>query len=265
MNRVTSVFTFALMGIAMAFLTASASAIPIEYGDFGPDYKPGITMYLDVVESSGTDPVPPPKYGEPTLTGDTLDFDPTTFVASATGGDADITDGQLNFTLMVMEANGQVAGGVTSLLITESGDFTLAGAGAASQVIGGVSLDIDILEVDGQPIDPISVFASSTITRDLQNDGPIVLAPWNNGLLVELGPALAENNVNFQFGVTKAEIAIDDQLIAISEPATVAFIAKKDFTIEPGTEPNPEFVIPEPATLASALLLIAAASRLRRV
>lgn len=238
-------------------LGASTPAIAgtIHYGDFGPDHPPGITIYQDVRESSGTDPVPPGLYGAPSISGDVLDFDPEGFVASATSGTSDITDGQLNLDIAMLESNGIVAGGLTSLLVSESGDYSLFGTGAATtSVAAGVSLTIDILEVDGAPIDPINTFASNSIVRDLTSDGPVVLAPWDNGLLLEFGPILTANGIDFQFGVTKAKLAIDDQLIAISEAGSVAFIAKKDFVLEPGVVPNPKFM-PEP----SAAVLIAVA------
>ncbi|MCO6045264.1 PEP-CTERM sorting domain-containing protein [Aeoliella sp. ICT_H6.2] len=260
---------------ACAWLAAACSAVSlctaslagtINYGDFGPDFPPGVTIYTDVQESSGTDPDEPGLYGAPTLTGDTLDFDPAGFVASSTSGATDITDGQLNFGYSALEVNGQVAGGLTTLQITESGDFTLFGTGtAATSIAGAVSIDVDILEVDGKPISPISIFASNSMVRDLVSDGPVVLAPWDNGVIIEFGTVLAANNIDFEFGVTKAEIAIDDQLIAISEEGSVAFIAKKDFTLQPTIELNPNFEIPEPATVALLATMLVGAIGYRRL
>jgi hypothetical protein len=230
-----------------------ALACSIQYGDFGPDFPPGVTIYQDVRESSGTDAVP--LHGAPSLSGDSLDFDPMGFVASSTGGDGDITDGQLNLDIAMLEVNDIVAGGMDSILLSESGDFTLFGSGTAlTSVAAGISLDLRILEVDGDAISPISVFASNSIARDLVSDGPVVLAPWSNGLLIELGPVLVANDIDFEFGVTRAELVIDDQLIALSEPDSLSFIAKKDLTFEPGIVLNPAFVIPEPST--AVLLLV---------
>jgi len=238
-------------------LSFSAS---IHYGDFGPDYPPGVTMYLDVEESSGTDPVPPARYGAPALSGDVLHFKPTQFVASATGGQSDITDGQLNFRMMILQHPDMVAGGMTTLQVSEAGDYSLFGGGtAATAVAAGVSASVKILAVDGAPIAPINLFASNSIVRDLVSDGPVVLAPWSNGLLIEFGPVLAANNIDFKYGVTKAEVAINDQLLATSEPNSIAFIAKKDFVIEPGIKPNGDFTwenVPEPASAAMLISLV---------
>lgn len=247
-----------MVGVSLTIGASCSFAATINYGDFGPDYPPGVTIYQDVRESSGTDPIPPQRFGPPTLSGDNLDFAPTSFVASANGAESDTTDVQLNLGMQVVEGiNNEVGGGLTSLLITESGDYSLLGAGTAStSVVAGISADIDILEVDGVPITPISMFASSSISRDLVTDGPVALAPWNNGLLIEFGPVLAANNVPFQYGVTKAEVVLDDQLVAIGEAGSVSFIAKKDFLLQPGVTPNPNFVIPEPASAVLALALL---------
>lgn len=253
------------VGALILFGAGAAVAAPIQYGSFGPDSPPGIVVYQDVEESSGTDPVPPGRYGPPSLSGDTLDFDPTEFVASATGGGGDITDVQLNFQVSVLEVNDVVAGGLETLFVSESGDFSLFGSGtAATAVTGAISIAIDILEVDGVPIAPISVFASSAVVRDLVSDGPVVLAPWSNGVLIEFGPVLVAHDIDFQFGVTLAEVVIDNQLIALAEAGSAAFIAKKDFAIEPGVVLNPDFVVPEPSTallLSSALLALGLARR----
>jgi len=238
--------------------SSSALAVTINHGDFGPDAPSGFTAYQDVREDSGTDPVPPGLYGPPTLTGNTLDFDPSSFVASANGGGSDITNVQLNFDLDAGD------GGLLSLIITESGDYSLFGSGSdATSVAAGVSVSVDIFEVDGAAITPISVFASSSIVRDLVSDGPVVLAGWANELLVDFAAVLAANNIAFELGVTKAEVVIDNQLIAISEAGSVSFIAKKNFTLRPNEGFPPS--VPEPsASLLLAPLLVAAGRSLGR-
>lgn len=261
---------------SLVWLTAAWAAVgitssfagTIHYGDFGPDFPPGITIYQDVVESSGTDPVPPARYGPPTLSVNSLVFEPKNFVASSAGGGADITDAQLNFEIDILKGlNNEVAGGIQSFVISERGDFSLFGAGTiATSVAAGVSIDVEILEVDGNPITPLQVFRSNAISRDLPTDGPALLEPWSNGLLVEFVPVLNNNNIDFKFGVTKANVVINDQLIAISEPTSSAFIAKKRFTIEPGEVPNPDFEpIPEPASMFLLVALMAGAYGCRRM
>jgi hypothetical protein len=243
-----------LFGLMFCLAATAAQAASINYGDFGPDFPPGATKYINVTESSGTDAVP--LFHPPSLSGDVLDFDPKGFVASATAGSGDNTDGQLNFDFSVLPG-----AGMTSLLVGESGDFSLFGAGtAATSVAAGLSISIEILEVDGIVLStPISTFASSSTTRDLVTDGPVLLASWSNSLLIDLGSVLTANNIDFQLGVTKAKVVIDDLLIALSESQSSALIAKKDFTITPSIQGNP---IPEPASLA--LFAIGAACLFRR-
>src|SRR5215213_11044438 len=85
----------AVLSLALTLISISAQAATINYGNFGP-VPPGVS-FISVAESSGTDAVP--LYGPPTSFSVGLDFDPANFVASATNGAADITDGQLNFTI----------------------------------------------------------------------------------------------------------------------------------------------------------------------
>lgn len=255
--------------LAVACIAAVASPnsyAAIMYGDFS-DIPPGFVMYLDVTESSGAVDVPPARYGQPTVDGNDLNFNPKQFVADAGNGLSDFIDVQLNFWLMAMEDdNGRVSGGLTSLVFDEGGDFTLAGSGTSITSIGaGVSALVTIMEVDGVALaEPIEVFASSSITKDLVADGPAILAGWSNGLFVDFVAPLASNNVDYDFGVTKATVRVNDQLLAFSEPGSRAFIAKKKFNIEPGGNPNPNFNIPEPTAMALMASLLVGACVYRR-
>ncbi|MCC6680936.1 MAG: PEP-CTERM sorting domain-containing protein [Phycisphaeraceae bacterium] len=199
-----------------------------------------MVVYQDVTESSGTDPVP--LYGPPTLTQNTLDFDPTTFVASSTNSINDITDGQLNFTLMAVPQ-----AGISSFSISESGDYTLVGTGTAATEVGaGLTVFVKILEVDGVALPaPLSLSAvNASVSFNLAANGPVIGAPWSLGVGMNLDAALTNAGINYIAGVSKAEIVLDNTLVAISEANSIAFIAKKDFVINPVT-----VVIPEPASL----------------
>lgn len=261
--RTASAMLVAACFVAVASSTARAA---IMYGDFS-DIPPGFVMYTDVTESSGTVPVPPARFRSPTINGNDLNFNPKQFVADAGNGLSDLIDVQLNFGLMALEDGaGNVSGGLTSLVFDEAGDFTLAGFGTSvTSVFAGVSALVTIMEVDGVELDnPIDVFASSSISKDLVADGPAVLAPWTNGLFVDFVAPLASNNIDYEFGVTKAAVRIDDQLLAFSEPGSRAFIAKKKFNVEPGGNPNPEFEIPEPTSVALMATLLVGACVYRR-
>lgn len=240
---------FALM-LLIGLAATTAQAASINYGDFS-DIPPGAVMYQDVTESSGTDAVP--LFGAPSITEDTLDFDPKGFVAFAGSGGSDITDGQLNFSIETFPGTG-----ISSMLFREGGDYSLLGTGsAATMIAGGISVRVEIIEVDGVALpSPIDVLASASFTANLVGS-PTALSPWSNVLFVDFGPALA--NIPHNLGVTKANVVLDDLLAAISEPLSTALIAKKDFTIIPTIEGNP---IPEPASLA--LFTLGAACVFRR-
>lgn len=230
---------------ACGFVTAAQAAVM--HGDFGTPADE--VMYLDVTESSGTDPVPPPLFGMPELRDDNqLDFDPKGFVSTTTGGPLDITDGQLNFTLMT---DGVFA--ITEIVIEEAGDYTFAGLGGlGTTATAGLSIWIEVLEIDGEAVtEPTIINLSNSFTTNMSG-GPVTLAPWTLGLVVDLEFEIGRP---FDFGVTKAEVVIDNQLITNSEQDSLAFIAKKDFKI------TPFVVIPEPASL---IVLAMAGLLLRR-
>ena len=227
---------------AVAALAASSSlAAPINYGDFS-EIPPGAVIYTDVTEDSGTDD--PPLYGEPEIApgnANELDFDPSGFAATSTGGPLDITDGQLNFGFYTLPG-----AGLDTLEITEGGDFTFAGVGGAGTTVTAEALvTVNILAVDHELlVDPIVVTASNVFAADMATEGA-GSGFWENGVLIEFGAVLPSG---WELGVTKAEVVINNQLVTNSELDSLAFIAKKDFTITPGGDLTP--FIPEPATVS---------------
>lgn len=229
---------------AIAFIAviglATAAQASIMYGNFGHNYGSPLsaTNYLDVTESSGTDPVPPPMFGPPEVRDDQLDFDPMGFVSTTMGGPLEITDGQLNFTVEVIPG-----GGITSITLSEGGDYSFAGIGGlGTSVTAGVSIWVEILEVDQVALaTPITVSSSASYSTNMSVEGMKTLAPWTLDATVDLAAFLGV----YDKGVTKAEIVIDNQLITNSEMDSLAFIAKKDFKITPDGDLN----VPEPASL----------------
>ncbi|MEM9352672.1 MAG: PEP-CTERM sorting domain-containing protein [Planctomycetota bacterium] len=231
---------------AMLFFTADSLAAPINYGDFD-DIPPGAVMYLDVTESSATDPTP--LYGEPDVLVNTIDFDPLEFAAVSTGlGPLDITDGQLNFTVMTVPG-----AGLDSFFFSEGGDYSLSGLGGiGTSVSASLSVRVEILEVDNEPLPaPIVLVDSDFFYNDLDlSGGPTGLKFWDLDVFMDFGPAI--DFLDPELGVTKAEVAIDNQLTANSQRNSGAFIAKKDFKGVPGGDLDPN-EIPEPT--AAVLLL----------
>ena len=244
-----------------AYLAGPALAAPINYGDFD-DIPPGVVTYTDVTESTSTDEEP--LFGAPTVTVNQLDFDPSGFGASASNGDIDITDGQLNFGFETLPGTG-----IRSLLIEEGGDYSFLNGEAATSVNFGVFAKVTVTEVDGVTlplVGPGSQFEvivnnGSSFTSP---GGLVQNAPWSLGTLVELGPALASNGFGPDAAVTAGEFVLNNTLIAASESGSLAFIAKKDFTITPGGPLDPDNVIPEPtAALLAGLALAGVVARRR--
>jgi hypothetical protein len=153
MNNTKRNFSLALasvLGLTLgAVFSTATQAASINYGNFGP-VPPGVS-FLQVTESSGTDPVP--LYGTPTPFSVGLDFDPIGFVATSSGGGPDITDAQLNFTIM---GNGST--GIGTIGLFEAGDYTLAGVGTpATSAFAGAILRATITQINGLPVAPISL------------------------------------------------------------------------------------------------------------
>jgi hypothetical protein len=221
----------ALVGL----FTPAAQAASISYGNFP---VPPVT-FINVTESSGTDPVP--LYGPPAPFAFGLDFNPQNFVASTANGGADITDGQLNYTIQ--------SPGLTFLGVTENGDYTISGlAGTpATRVAAGVIARATVTQVNGvnvvpTPLLPVNASFSDALPPDE------VTQPWSLGLGLNVG---AQVTALFGQGAraTRVDIVIDNTLLAISEPGTIAFIAKKEFIVD-------HDVVPEPSTLGLAFVAL---------
>jgi len=219
---------------------AWASAAAINYGNVAtPKFD-----FLAIAESSGTDALP--LYGAPTGFDSGIDFDPTTFIASSSAGVSDLTDGQLNFTISGKPTGSGGVWGFTSLSITESGNYSLTGSGtSATAVYGGASMFVTVREIDGVAVTPFTLDVNSSLSRNLVAN-PGAGQPWNVVLFLDLGPSLPANAA-----VTKAEVVVDNSLVAISQSQSSASIAKTDFGLSIPTPVNTG-EIPEPLSGALA-------------
>ena len=246
---------------ALFCVQTSSLATPINHGDYEGD----TVWYRTVTEDTNTGDAQP-LFGAPTISGDSLDFNPIGFSASATGENGvDQTDGQLFF--MIESKDGS---GLKSLELSEAGDVSLTGFGTAGTFAAVRSLiSIDILETNLGPVNVNSQttmnFTPSDGDFDQATDGgggPLFSSNWTGGALIEFGAILSDNGHAGEVA-TKVNINLDNVLSAISEAGTVATIAKKDVDTSGLTiEVN---IIPEPATalLAVGGLLTIAASRRR--
>lgn len=229
--------------VFLGFVATTARSASISYGNFGP-VPPGIS-FLNVTESSGTDAVP--LFGPPTPFSIGLDFDPMNFTSVGSSGSNDITDGQLNFGVQTTSPTI----GIGAISLFESGDFTLAGTGtAATQVFAGVIMRITVTQIDGMNVSPISLgpVNASVVFNLAANPG--VVQPWSLSITADVNSQLTALGVTFDAGATKLDVVINNQLGALSETNSLAFIAKKDFQVN--IRPD---VIPEPS---SAMLFVGA-------
>ncbi len=269
--RACQVVAFATVVLTLAFAPVARSrAASINYGNFTGT----TTIYEGVTESSSTDPVP--LFGAPTISGDTLDFNPVGFSASSSNGTtADITDGQLLF-----GAKAKPGLGLGSVVISERGDTSMAGFGTDA-TFTSVSLHgvLNISEVGGVGINTASIpIAFTSIgpsggTYGLATDfggGPGGTIAWNGSADIDLTPAnplvaaiYAAQNLDVKLPVTKVSVNFDNTLIALSQAGTSSLIAKKDqliitFHTPPGGD------IPEPTSVMLMLLAMSGAAVVRR-
>lgn len=245
MSRTTRSFSLAsacALGLALVgVLSAASHAASINYGNFGP-VPPGVS-FLQVTESSGTDPSP--LYGPPSPYATGLDFNPIGFVATTANGGADITDGQLNFTVM-----GTGAKGITSIALGEAGDYTIVGGPgtAATSIFAGAIIRATVTAINNVAVAPINLTPVNASFSD-SLPGNVVVAPWSLGLLLDVG---AQLGLPAGHAATKVDVVINNSLVSTSEPGTVAFIAKKDFQLDIVTTD----VVPEPGSVALAGLAL---------
>lgn len=249
--------------LVLEILSHPVLAAQINYGSHMGTH----VTYVNVTEDSGSDE-PLPLFGAPTVTGNSIDFNPTGFDAASSGVGSDITDSNLVF--MVTAKSGSR---ISSITLSEAGDTTLAGnvtpgsMGTASAVFASGVLDIH--EVDFMGINHISVpfslsFSPSGGTYFLGTDGgggPIFHTPWTGSATLDIDAILIANGfiippgpIDPEGGATKISIDMDNTLVAVSEVGTSSSIAKKDFggitirsnvRLEPGGGPE----IPEPTSV----------------
>ena len=241
-------FVIAGTVLCAALFPVAADAASINYGDFAG----GSVMYLDVTESSATDPVP--LFGEPNLAANSLVFDPINFESFSLPGSADITDGQLDTTLMAIGQDGEI----DSVWISEQGDYTLTGFGDASARVA-LRAFVRIDEVDGVGVSGLSailpvIYESSadgiTFSAD---DGVFSLADgdlggfWRARAHFDVDAFLEANQIDGS--ATKVHLTFDNTLVTLADDSSIALIEKKEFIID--TEAS---AVPEPATAGLALL-----------
>ena len=226
-----------------------AHAASINYGNF----MGNTVTFVDVTEASNSgDPIP--LFGAPTVSADSLDFDPVGFSAHASGAaGVDLTDGNLKFMVVAKPDNF-----ISNMVLSEAGDTTLAGFGTDATFTAVRATGVlNISEVDGVPINVIAESFSMTFTPSggtygLLSDGgggPLFNETWSGGITLDIDSILTANGVPFTKGATKISINLDNTLIALSQAGTSSLIAKKNFGGLSITVNIPGGEIPEPTSL----------------
>jgi len=206
--------------ILTGMLAESASAATIDYGNFtGTNFE-----YQQVTEGSVTSPLP--LYGPPTLTDNSLVFNPADFGATGTNGGVQITDGTLTTTIVALPGST-----IDQINVGESGDYTLGGTPASTSTYVTVAAPVflQIIQINGVGVSPIDVNTNVVFSPDggsynlLDDPGAGVI--WSGSLSVSIDAALAADDVAGK--ATEVIYTMDNDLSAFSQTGTVAFIQKK--------------------------------------
>ncbi len=261
-----SAFLLAFAALSFTLLTS----LPISHAGIinyaGPDLGPGgmtgwtgaTVWYGGVSESNNATEE---RFGAPTsITGDSLDFNPQNFEANvpANSNTSVVVDSQLSFMIQALGSNV-----INSVQFSEAGDTTLF-AFSPDQAFASVSANffVEVVELDGTPlvgppvnINATMVFAPSNGDFQVGVDGaPGINELWTGTVLVDIDAELALQGlvlgVDYDFGVTKVNVTLDNTLTAASTGGGSAFIRKKDFDGFTVTTN-----IPEPTTLAGLSLM----------
>jgi hypothetical protein len=236
-------FLLSLVAAALCGLPDSASGAPISYGS----HTGTSVNYVNVTEDTTTGDSQP-LFGPPTVTGNSIDFNPIGFDAEASGaGGSDDTGGRLTFSIQAHPGNS-----ITSIQFSEAGDTTLAGVGTdATSTAVTADGTITINAVDGAAITPVTrpislTFTPSGGTYGLATDGgglPIFNTQWTGSLTVNLPQILTSAGVPFTVGASNVSVDLVNLMTARSQAGTDALINKHDFGGLSITA-----IIPEPAS-----------------
>ena len=250
----------AVLGVCAVMGSSAIAGTSIDYGDFSGDTM----MFIDVTESSITNPVP--LFGAPTVSDDTLLFGPDGFGSYSEDGSLDQTDAQLSMRIVA-----KAGGYIETIEIKESGDVSMLGLGdaaACASVKTPIFLRVD--EIDGTPVVGVSTTAYVSFTPSdgdwiLPDDGHVIAGSivglddvWEGHLALNVKDVVEA--AGYSGRATALYLTLDNRLTTAAEMGANALIMKKLASVR---------IIPEPTTLAllavgAGMLLLAAIRRRRK-
>jgi hypothetical protein len=243
------------IAVSLGAVANTEAAYSTNYGNFF-----GSTVsYYGVSEATLTETNA--LFRQPTISGNTLDFNPLGFGAFAScAGGFDFTDGQLDLTIKANAGNA-----IPTIQFSEQGDFSLIGVGTAATTVDvSATFFIDIINVDGVGIGSLSTSATMTFSPVASGTMTLPGYPgsgqlWSGVFSFDVNAFLTANSIPYLSGATEIKVTLDNTLYAFSEAGTAAFIAKKDFKGLGITVPE----VPEP-TILTMVLCGGAAMLIRR-
>jgi len=241
MTRTTTRLTIQLTIAALCLLQAWTET----------SVEAGLVSFSNISQSGQGPGDPANPYGAPVILGNSLTFPgPSAFSATSANGLFDIedgfTDGFLSFSV---EADPDTW--ITGLSLEESGLrslLELQNPGTATTRVRVIAVgSISVIELDhgnspltGLAAQPMGI--GFDLTWDLANHMEVVL--WNGVDAADIAATLTERGVAFEHGATAIDFFMNNQLLAISEDGTFAFIDKKFIDFDVDTE-----MVPEPGTI----------------
>ncbi len=251
--------------LLLVTIVSEAFAAPIFYGN-----RDGNTVeYQMITESSPTDPAyfpPNPPlglFGNPTASGDSLDFTPQNFFALSDfqAPPLDRTDGHLTFMIQAHDGSG-----INNISFQEGGALSVGGFGTNSTYVDVSAVGfLQVHAIDNIPINvetfPINMkfnFGSNGLQDNgqwrLGTEGDMNGFLWTGGQFFDITQGLIDRGYTVGLGATKISVNLDNLLYAQSEPLAGAFIDKKDFGGLTVTVNVPGGEIPEPTSIVLVAL-----------
>jgi len=223
------------LALSIGIVGSASVSSAASYGNFSS--PTGTVSFLNVTDLNGL-------FGNPTASGNSLDFSPSTFEADcAVSASCPPTPHNVTDTL-TFQIDADAGRFIDTIVLTESGDTTLSSflnAFGATTVVANVF--IDVLEINGAPVNGLNGNAQMAFTQNGQfetNDEGVGTHIWSGFLSLDVDSVIAAGGGSGQ--ATLVHISLANTLTAYAESGAAARIEKKDIDGLAIT------VVPEPGT-----------------